>query len=67
MVIFEVRLKTMFEAIVNGRSRKPILDGLLEVELDEGGQFDLRKRLIQSVLLSFKINPKIMVPIGPRY
>ena len=57
----------MFEAIVNGRSRKPILDGLLEVESDEGGQFDLRKRLIQSVLLSFKIHPKIMVPNGPRY
>ena len=44
----------MFEAIVNGRSRKSILDGLLEVESDEGDQFDLRKRLIQSVLLSFK-------------
>ena len=57
----------MFEAIVNGRSRKSILDGLLEVESDEGDQFDLRKRLIQSVLLSFKIHPKIMDPIGPFY
>ena len=29
--------KRMFEVIVNGRSRKSILDGLLKVESDEGG------------------------------